>query len=155
MSWLFPSSDQSTGASASASVLPMNIQGWFPLGFTGLISLKSKGLSRVFSCTTIQKHPFFDTQPSLLSNSHILTWLLEKPQLWQIHSCIFTTIAPYRMVPRHEKFPYAVTLYQPFLHSQSLTTIDLIPIPLHCLFKNVGIAGKHTIYSLFFHFGCV
>ena len=69
----------STGASASASVLPMNIQGWFPLGLTVLISLRSKGLSRVFSSTRIQKYQFFGTQPSLWSNSHVPTWLLEKP----------------------------------------------------------------------------
>ena len=64
------------------SVLPMNIQDWFPLGLTGLISLQSKGLSRVFSNTAVQKHQFFDAQLSLWSNSHIHTWLLEKPQLW-------------------------------------------------------------------------
>ena len=69
----------SIGVSASASVLPMNIQSWFPLGWTGLISLKSKGLSRVFSSTTIQKHHFFGTQPLLWSNSHTFIWLLEKP----------------------------------------------------------------------------
>ena len=63
---------------SSASVLPMNIQDWFPLGLTGLISLPSKGLSRVFSWTTIQKHQFFSTQLSVWSNSHIHTWLLEK-----------------------------------------------------------------------------
>ena len=79
MSWLFPSGGQSIGASASASVLPKNIQGWFPLGQTGLNSLLSKGLSRVFSSTTVQNHQFFGTQPSLWSNSHIHTWLLEKP----------------------------------------------------------------------------
>ena len=79
MSWLFPSGGPSTAASASASVLPMNIQDWRPLGLTGLISLQFKGLSRVFSNTTVQKHQFFDTQPSLQSNSHICTWLLEKP----------------------------------------------------------------------------
>ena len=56
--------------------------GWFPLGFTGLISLQSKRLSRVFSNTTIQKHQFFGTQPFLWSNSHIHTWMLEKPELW-------------------------------------------------------------------------
>ena len=65
--------------SASASVLPMNIQEWFPLGLTGWISLQSKGLSWVFSNTTVQKHQFLDTQLSLWSNSHIHTWLLEKP----------------------------------------------------------------------------
>ena len=79
VSWLFASSGQSIGASASASVLPMNIQGWFPLRWTGWISLQSKGLSRVFSSTTIWKQQLFVIQPSLWSNSHIRTWLLEKP----------------------------------------------------------------------------
>ena len=78
-SWLFTSGGQNTAASASATVLPMNIQGWFLLGLTGLISLLSKGLSRVFSSTTSWKHQFFSTQPSLWYNSHICTWLLEKP----------------------------------------------------------------------------
>ena len=77
MIWLFTSGDQRIGASASASVLPMNIQDWFPLGWTGWISLQSKGLSRVFSNTTVQKHNFFSAQPSLWSNSHIRTWPLE------------------------------------------------------------------------------
>ena len=74
----FPIS-QFFGASASASFLPMNIQNWFPLGWTSWISLQSKGLSRVFSNTTVQKHQFFGTQLSLWPNSHIHTWLLEKP----------------------------------------------------------------------------
>ena len=78
MSWLFASGGQTTGASASTSVLPMNIQEWSPLGWTGWISLQSKGLSRVFFNTTIQKHQFFSAQPSLWFNSHIHTWLLEK-----------------------------------------------------------------------------
>ena len=77
MSQLFTSGGQSIGA--SASVLPMNIQGWFPLGLTGLISLQSKGLSRVFSSTAIWKHQFLSAQTSLWSNSHTCTWLLEKP----------------------------------------------------------------------------
>ena len=72
---LFESGGQSIWA--SASVLPMKIQGLFPLGFTGLISLLSKGLSTFFSSTTVWKHQFFITQPSLSSNSHIRTWLLE------------------------------------------------------------------------------
>ena len=80
VSWLFISGGQTTGASASASVLPMNIQDWFPLALTGLI-LQSKGLSRIFSNTTLQKHQFFSTQLSFWSNSHIHTWLLEKPWL--------------------------------------------------------------------------
>ena len=82
MSQLFASGGQTIGVSASASVLPMNIQDWFPLGLTGWISLQSKGLSTVFSSTTIWKHQFFGTLSSLWSNSHIHTWLLEKPQLW-------------------------------------------------------------------------
>ena len=71
-------SGQRIGASASAPFLPMNIQGWFSLGLSGL-NLLSKGLSRVFSSTTVQKHQFFCAQPSLWSNSHIHTWLLGKP----------------------------------------------------------------------------
>ena len=79
MSWLFASDDQNTGASASASVLPMRIQDWFPLRSTGLISLQSKGLSRVFSSSTVQKHQFFSILPSLQSRSHNCTWALERP----------------------------------------------------------------------------
>ena len=75
MSQLFASGGQSTGA--SASVLPKNIQDWFPLGLTCLSSLQFKGLSKVFSSTTVQKHQFFGSQ-SLWSNSHKHTWLLEK-----------------------------------------------------------------------------
>ena len=82
ISQLFASGVRSIGVSAPTSVLPINIQGWFSLGLTGLISLLSKGLTRVFSSTTIWKHQFFSPQPSLWSNSHIHTWLLEKPQLW-------------------------------------------------------------------------
>ena len=79
MSQLLASGSQSIGASASASALPMNTQDWFPLGLTGLISLQSKGLPRVFFNTTVQKHQFFSSQSALRSNSHIHTWLLEKP----------------------------------------------------------------------------
>ena len=82
VSQLFTSRGQSIRASASAAVLPMSVQGWLPLGFTGLISLLSKELSRVFSSTTVRKHQFFGTQPSLWSSSHIRTWLLERPQSW-------------------------------------------------------------------------
>ena len=81
MSELFASGDPSIGASASASVLPMNIQCWIPLLLTSLISLLSKGLSGVFTSITVPKHQFFGTQPSLWSNSHICTWLLEKSWL--------------------------------------------------------------------------
>ena len=79
MSQFFTSGGQGIGVSALASVLPMNIQDWFPLGWTGWISLQSKGLSRVFSTTTVQKHQFFGTQLSSQSNSHIHTRPLEKP----------------------------------------------------------------------------
>ena len=77
MSRLFASGGQSVAASASASVLPVNSQDWFPLGLASLISLSLKGLSKVFSNTTVQKHQFFGAQLSLWSNSHIYTWLLK------------------------------------------------------------------------------
>ena len=79
MSQFFTSGGQIFGVLSSASVLPMNIENWFPLGWTGWISLQPKGLSRVFSNTTVQKHQFFGTQLCLSSNSHIHTWPLEKP----------------------------------------------------------------------------
>ena len=106
MSWFFTSGAQSIGASTSTSVLPMNIQGWFSLGLTGLISLLSKGLSRVFSSTTVRKHQFFSAQPSLWSNSHICTWLLEKPSLWlyghlSTKWCLLTLLASYSYFPTY------------------------------------------------------
>ena len=79
MSQLLAWDGQRIGVSASTSVLPMNTQDWSPLGWTGWISLQSKGLSRVFSNTTVQKHQFFSVQLSSQSNSHIHTWPLEKP----------------------------------------------------------------------------
>ena len=79
MNQLFTWGGQSTGVSALATFLPKKSQGWSPSEWTGWISLQSKGLSRVFSKTTVQKHQFFGTQPSSQSNSHIHTWPLEKP----------------------------------------------------------------------------
>ena len=79
MSWFFISACRSMGASAPTSVPTMNIQDWFSLGLTSLICLPSKGLSTVFSNSTVQKHQFLGAQPSLWSNSHTHTWLLEKP----------------------------------------------------------------------------
>ena len=79
MSQLFASGGQSIEVSASISVLPMNTQDWSPLGWTGGLSLQSKGLSSIFSNTTVQKHQFFCAQISSQSNSHIHTWPLEKP----------------------------------------------------------------------------
>ena len=100
MSWLFALGGQNIGVSASASVLPMNIQGWFPSELTRLISLSSKGLSTVFPNTTIHKHQFFGAQPSLWSNSHIHTWLLEKTialTIWtlvsKVMSLLFNTLS--------------------------------------------------------------
>ena len=81
MSQLFAKGGQSIGVSASASVLPMNTQDWSPLGWTGWISLQSRGLSRVFSNTTVQRHQFFGAQPSSQSNSHIHTWPQENHSL--------------------------------------------------------------------------
>ena len=82
VSQLFTAGGRSIGFSASTSVLPMSIQDWFSLGMTGLISFQPRGLSKVFFSTTIQKHQFFSTQPSLWSNLYVCTWLLEQPQLW-------------------------------------------------------------------------
>ena len=82
MCQLFAWGGQSIGVSALASFLPKNSQGWSPLEWTGWISLQSKGLARVFPNTTVQKHQFFSAQPSSQSNSHIHTWLLEKPYPW-------------------------------------------------------------------------
>ena len=81
MRWLFASDGQNIGGSASAPVLAMNIQGWFPLGLTGLL-LQSKGLSRIFSSTTIWKHQFFISRPSLWSNSHIHMYIHMSPPSW-------------------------------------------------------------------------
>ena len=98
MSQLFSSGGQSSGVSASATALSMNIQGWFPLGLTGWISLKSRGLSRVFSNTTVWKHHFFGTQSSSRSNSDIPMWLLGKTLtrrtfVGKVTSLLFNTLS--------------------------------------------------------------
>ena len=100
MSQLFASGGQSIGVSASASVLPVNIQDWSPLGWTGWISLLSKGLSRVFSNTTVQKHQFFGTQISTQSNSHIHTinLLIFSASLADINIILCTSLRPTRAV---------------------------------------------------------
>ena len=91
MSQLFTWGGQSTGVSALASFLPENTQGWSPSEWTGWISLQSKGLSKVFSNTTVQKHLFFSAQPSSQSNSHIHTWPQEKPKMEKLSSWIEKT----------------------------------------------------------------
>ena len=90
MSQFFASGGQIIGGSALASVLPMNIQNWFPLGLTGWISLQSRELSRVFSSTTVQKHQFLGAQSSLWPNCHICTWRMKEKRKrhleWGMHN---------------------------------------------------------------------
>ena len=114
VSQFFVSGGQSIGASASVSVLPVNIQDWFPLGLTDLISLLSKTLSRVFSKTTVQKHPFFDTQLSLQSDYHSHTWLLERltSQSLCIHRAGFSTKIIYSLFCDRDNDSYQIS----FLH---------------------------------------
>jgi len=125
MSWLITSGSQSIRASTSASVLPVNIQGWFPLELSSWISLQSKGLSRAFSSTRIQKHQFFSTQPSLWFISHIHTCLLKKPLALTIQpfvrkvmSLIFNTLSRsvIAFLPRSKRhiFVAAVTVCSAF-----------------------------------------
>ena len=104
LSQFFASVGQSIGVSVSASVLPMNVQDWFPFGWTGWISLQSKGLSRVFSNITVQKNQFFGTQLSLWSNSHIHTWLLEKTSASQFSRSVASdSLWPHG--PKHARPP--------------------------------------------------
>ena len=109
VNWLVASGGQSIRTSASASVLPMNIQDWLLLGLAGWNSLQSKGLSRVFSNTTVQKHQFFGTQLSLWSNSHNHTWLLEKPPVssvaWSCPTLCNTTNCCTPGLPVHHQLP--------------------------------------------------
>ena len=113
VSWLFTSGGQSIGASNSTSVFLMNIQGWLTLGLISLISLLSKGPSRVFSNTMVQKHQFFGTQPSLWSSSHTRTWLLEKPYLW-LYGLLTFTFLHFCTLPLTLTF---LKFIYPFIHS--------------------------------------
>ena len=97
MSQLFAWDGQSTGVSSLASFLPKNVQDWSPLEWTGWISLQSKGLSRVFSNTTVQKYQFFSAQLSSQSNSHIHTWLLEKPLPWLLLLLLLSRVSRVRL----------------------------------------------------------
>ena len=107
MSWLFTAGGQSTSSSASATALPVNIQDWFPIGLTDLISLQSKGLSRrVLFSTTVQMHQFFETQPSLWTNSHIHTWLLERKHSFDyIEFCQQSDVFAFNTLSRFASFP--------------------------------------------------
>ena len=155
---LFASGGQSIGASASATVLPMNIQGWFPLGLTGLISLQSKGLSRVFSSSTVWKHQLFSAQPSLLSNSHTHTWKTIALTRWtfvvKAMCLLFNTLSRFvtAIVPRNKRlfnFMAAVTVCSDFRVQEKGTwhCFHIFPIYLpwsdrtgcHDLFLNVEI----------------
>ena len=134
MSQFFPSGDQSIGVSASASVIPMNIQDWFLLGLTGWISLQSKGLSRVFSNTTVRKHQFFSVHPFLWSSSQVNTWQLENHSLDQTISSNLCLLICCHMVitflPRSKRFLIS------WLQSPSaviLKSIDSFIISLFCL----------------------
>ena len=130
MSQLFTSGGQSIGA--SASVIPINIQDWFPLGWTGLISFQSKGLSRVFSNTTVQKHQFFSAQPSLWSNSHTHTWLLEKPTIvGKVVSLLFNI--PSRVVIAF--LPRSKCPLISWLQSPSAVILEPKKIVCHCLHR--------------------
>ena len=137
-SQFFASDSQSIRASASASVPPMNIQDWFPLQLTALI-LQSKGLSRVFN-TTVQTHQFFSAQLSLWSNSHIHTWLLQKPQLWLYRPlsarylclCFLTCWVHHNFSSKEQasfNFMAAVTIHSDFRAQES--KVSLLPLFPH------------------------
>ena len=140
MGQFFASGGQGIAVSASTSVLPMNIQDWFPLWWTGLISLQSKGLSRVFN-TTVQKHQFFSAQPSVYSNSHIHTWLLEKrialtrqPFVGKVMSLLFNMLSRLAItfLPRSKRLliswlqsPSAVILEPKKIKSVTVSIVNL------------------------------
>ena len=134
MSHFFSSSGQSIGVSASAPFLPVNIQGWFPLGLTRWISLQSKGLLRAFSSTTVWKHQFFGIQSSLWSNSHIHTWLLEKPQLELYRSLsakwclLFNTLSRFVLAV----LPRSKSLLISWLQSLSAVIMEPKKMKCHC-----------------------
>ena len=137
MGRLFISGGQNIGISASASILSMNNQGWFPLVLTGLISLESKGLLKVFSNTTVQKHQFFGTQPSLWSDSHIHTRLLEKSLI----ACTILTFVGkamsllFNMLSRLviAVLPRIKGLLTSWLQSPSAVILEPNKIVCHCL----------------------
>ena len=153
VSWLFVSGGQSVGTSASTSVLPKNIQGWFSSRLTGLISLLSKGLSRVFSSTTDQKHQFFGALPSLLSSSCIHTWLLEKTPLTirtfvsKVMSLLFNTLHSF---PTKEQlssnFMAAVTICSDF-RAQEVEICHCFHLFPFCLLWSDG-TGCHDLSFL-------
>ena len=136
----------------SASVLPMNIQDWFPLGLTGLISLLSKELSRVFSNTTVNKYKFFGAQPSLWSNSHICTWLMEKPSDQISRSVLSDSLPPHEL--QHARPP--CPLPTPGVHSDSHPSsqwchpaISSSAIPFSSCLQSFPASGSFPVRQLF------
>ena len=132
MSWIFASSGQSIWA--SASVLPMSIQSWFPLGLAGLISLLPKRLPRVFSSTTVQKHPFFRAQPSISSNSHIYTWWLERYSFDWMDLCRQSYVFAFNMLSRFvtASLPRGKSLLTLWLQSPSAVILEPKETICHC-----------------------
>ena len=134
VSRLFTSGGQRIGASASEWALSVTIQLWFPLGLTGLISLQFKGFSKVFSSITVQKHQLFGAHPSLWSNSHTHTWLLEKPQPWLFRplltkwSLLFNTLSRFVIA----FLPRSKHLFILWLQSAFAVTLEPKKIVCHC-----------------------
>ena len=153
MSQLFASGGQRTGTPTSASVLPMNIQDWFPLGLTGLLSLQSKRLSRVFSNTAVWKHQFFSAQPSLWSSFHIHTWLLEKP-LVQFSSVtqLCPTLRPQGL--QHARLPCPSSTLGAYANSCPLSrwchpTISSSVVPFSSRLQSFPASGSFQISQFF------
>ena len=160
---------QSIGVSASASVLPMNIQCWTPLELTGLISLQSKGLSRVFSSTTVQKCQFFSTRPSLWSCSHICTWLLEKTIALTIQifvgkmmSLLFNTLSRFviAFLPRSKHFSisWLQSLSTVILESKKIKSVTVSTFSSSICHEVIGldlsflnVEFKPSFFTLLFH----
>ena len=154
MSQLFASGGQSIGASTSASVLRINIQGWFSLGLTGLISLLSKGLSIVFSRTMVSKHEFFGIQPSLFSNSHISTWLLEKTIALTIQTFVRKVMSLLsNMLSRFiiTLLPMSMCLSISLLKSPSSVILEPTKIKCHCFHFFPYYFQIKCLYSIYFY----
>ena len=149
---VLPWGGQSIGVSASASVLPVNIQDWFPLGSTDLISLLSKGLSRVFSNTTVEKHQFFGAQLSSQSNSHIHSWPLEKPSVQLSHSVVSYSLRPHGL--QHSRFPCPSPTPEACWNSRPSSqwchpTISSSVIPFSSCLQSFPASGSFPMSQLF------
>ena len=160
----FISVGQNIGALALASVLPLNIQGWFPLGLTHLISFLSKGLSRVFSSTTVWRDQFFGAQPSLWSNSYLHTWLLEKLTLtmqtllvkWCLCFLICCLVCQSFLSKEQASFNFmaAVTIHSDFgaQENEICHCFDFFPIYLPCMIIVFELWVLTQLFTLLFHF---